>query len=964
MPSHRTRAMALRGVPYQRSAPDASISDIAIAVASARARRRVLLAGAMLAGVVLLTALADSALADGGKGGTQDAGAGGPGQGGAGGVGFTGAQGGNGQVSNFNDGAGGGGAAGGGAGGAGGGGNPGGAGGTQAVPDGQTGQTSLLGSSGGGGYNGNGAGTATITNTGTLTGGKGGAGGFRYGGGGGGGYGAIVAGAGGSSNSGTITGGNGGAGGQFSGFNRDQGGGGGDGGVGVQFTTSGATFTNTGVITGGNGGAGGFANFFRGANGAGGAGIVGSGLMVINSGTVTGGLSGDGVTSANAITFTGGTNTLELRAGSSITGNVVAFSAADTLALGGTTNADFDVSQIGSSAQYQGFGVFQKTGTSTWALTGTNTAALPWTINAGTLIVNGSIANSPVTVNSGGTLAGTGTVGATTINSGGTFAPGNSPGTMTVAGNLAFQSGAIYLVQVTPSTASSSNVSGTATLAGTVQAAFASGSYLTRTYTIWSASGGRIGTFDSLTTTGLPGGFRTTLSYTGNTAILNLVAALEPGDAPGPVVPGTPASTPQTVNEANVGHALDKAFNTLPPGSTLPANFLPIFGLTGSNLDRALDQLDGEVATGAQRVAFQLTDQFLNVMLDPFVDGRSGLGGADRPALGFAPEREAMPPDIALAYAKAFKEPPAPASVYEPRWTAWGGAYGGSNRTTGDLVSTGTHDVAANTAGFAGGLDYHLTRDTLIGFALAGGGTNWSLAAGLGGGKSDAFQAGVYGATRSGPAYVAAAFAFANHWMSTDRFAFAGDHLTANFNAQTYGGRIEGGYRLATMFGGLTPYTAVQAQSFRTPNYSEMDTNGGGDALAYNARTAGDTRSELGARFDRLLLVSDAALLALRARVAWAHDWVSDPILSSVFQTLPGSNFTVDGALPAKNSALTSAGVELRLANGVTLLGKFDGDFASHSTTYAGTGDPIQVVTEVSRLPRLSALGQKQKNSI
>jgi uncharacterized protein with beta-barrel porin domain len=46
----------------------------------------------------------------------------------------------------------------------------------------------------------------------------------------------------------------------------------------------------------------------------------------------------------------------------------------------------------------------------------------------------------------------------------------------------------------------------------------------------------------------------------------------------------------------------------------------------------------------------------------------------------------------------------------------------------------------------------------------------------------------------------------------------------------------------------------------------------------------------------------------------------------------------VDGAIPAKNSALTSAGAELRLANGVTLLAKFDGEFASHSSTYAGTG--------------------------
>jgi len=49
--------------------------------------------------------------------------------------------------------------------------------------------------------------------------------------------------------------------------------------------------------------------------------------------------------------------------------------------------------------------------------------------------------------------------------------------------------------------------------------------------------------------------------------------------------------------------------------------------------------------------------------------------------------------------------------------------------------------------------------------------------------------------------------------MSTDRFAFAGDHLTASFNAQSLGGRVEGGYRFATMFGGLTPHAAVQTPS-------------------------------------------------------------------------------------------------------------------------------------------------------
>jgi hypothetical protein len=47
---------------------------------------------------------------------------------------------------------------------------------------------------------------------------------------------------------------------------------------------------------------------------------------------------------------------------------------------------------------------------------------------------------------------------------------------------------------------------------------------------------------------------------------------------------------------------------------------------------------------------------------------------------------------------------------------------------------------------------------------------------------------------------------------------------------------------------------------------------------------------------------------------------VTDPILAAAFQTLPGASFIVNGATPAQNSALASAGAELRLANGVSLL--------------------------------------------
>ena len=73
---------------------------------------------------------------------------------------------------------------------------------------------------------------------------------------------------------------------------------------------------------------------------------------------------------------------------------------------------------------------------STLTLTGTNTYTGATTVTSGTLVVNGSLADTPVVVNSGGILAGSGTIkGVETINSGGILAPSNGgfiPTTLTV----------------------------------------------------------------------------------------------------------------------------------------------------------------------------------------------------------------------------------------------------------------------------------------------------------------------------------------------------------------------------------------------------------------------------------------------------------------------------------------------------------------------------------------------------
>jgi uncharacterized protein with beta-barrel porin domain len=111
----------------------------------------------------------------------------------------------------------------------------------------------------------------------------------------------------------------------------------------------------------------------------------------------------------------------------------------------------------------------------------------------------------------------------------------------------------------------------------------------------------------------------------------------------------------------------------------------------------------------------------------------------------------------------------------------------------------------------------------------------------------------------------------------------------------------------------------------------------GGLGLSYAAMNGTDTRSELGARFDDLT-VFNAKPLVLRAKAAWAHDWVNNPALNAGFQALPAASFMVFGAPLPHDSALTSAGAEMFFTPHWSMLGKFDGEFAKGSQTYAGAG--------------------------
>jgi hypothetical protein len=379
----------------------------------------------------------------GGNGGSSNLGSGGGGGGGSGGVGGAGGLGGaaaGGTVA-----------------------NSGGAGGTSTVRingvdrggDGGVGLNATVANNGGGGGGGGaiayyeviGGGSNLVTN---RVGGNGGNGGFGLGAGGGGaggagGYGFVANGPGNFPSSADLTGGNGGSGGAAGGPGA-VGGAGGSGGVGI-FLSGNNIFTTSGIIRGGDGGLGGAGNGgTQGAAGLGGAGIRGSNIGVVNTGSISGGVaSAGGGARADAIDFTGGTNSLTpgtgaLNGGIGITGTLRVLGANTTLG-----------NVIHDSAG--GAGSLIKDDGGSLTLTGANTYSGSTSIAANNTLAlagSGSIANS-----SGVANAGTFDISATTAGA----------SVSTLSGNGATNLGAQTLSITNGSTSYGGTVSGTGGLA-------------------------------------------------------------------------------------------------------------------------------------------------------------------------------------------------------------------------------------------------------------------------------------------------------------------------------------------------------------------------------------------------------------------------------------------------------------------------------------------------------------------
>jgi uncharacterized protein with beta-barrel porin domain len=474
------------------------------------------------------------------------------------------------------------------------------------------------------------------------------------------------------------------------------------------------------------------------------------------------------------------------------------------------------------------------------------------------------------------------------------------------------------------------NVSGTANLAGAVQLQVQNLTFAPWQQTVLSAAGGVTNNGLSLT---VSPALQAQLVFPDPTDVVIKSAGLNF------VVPGL------NNNQTAVGTAHNGAGQTAGLGAPvfnvlLNTTSLPAYGL-------ALTELSGEAATGTQQVTFDAMNTFMGTMLDPFSRGTTSTpGGA---ASGYAAESE--PSAYASdgrkrtaaerdAYAMFTKAPP---QNFEARWNVWAAGFGGSQSTDGN-AAVGSNGSTSRIAGTAVGADYRFSPNTIAGFALAGGGTNFVITNGLGTGRSDLFQAGAYIRHTMGAAYIAGALAYGWQDVTTNRtVTLAGlDQLQAQFNANAFSGRLEGGYRFVSpwMGVGITPYAAAQFTTFDLPAYAEQAIVGTNNfALAYGAKSVTDPRSELGLRTDKSFALVDTlpdTILTLRGRVGWAHDYNTDRSIGATFQTLPGASFVVNGAAQSADKALTTAAAEVKWRGGFSLSGVFEGEFGSNVQSYSG----------------------------
>ena len=621
----------------------------------------------------------------------------------------------------------------------------------------------------------------------------------------------------------------------------------------------------------------------------------GSGMLVIANKTGSTGTVNIGAASGQQAQSAGYLDVSEIRFGRG-TGRLV-FNHTETNYV-----VDADITGNGT--------IVQESGTTT--LRGDkNTFTGSMEVTGGVLNVEGSLATfSSVTVGEQGAIGGTGQLPSTTVL--GTISPGNSPGTLTINGNLTMGAKSTYQAEIQGTSSDRINVTGTASLAGTLKLSWLSGSYTFGTsYTLVSAQGGlggtRFSTVDSSSAFGA--GIAIDVTYTANDLLISL----------------SPKSLADLVAAPSNAHAVAGGLDRAVAGGADVSALFAIYNLPAASIPAAVNQLSGEVHTAAPAMAFSAADQFLRAMLDPFAAGRGAAG---------------QPAGLAAFSALAPKGPAATEvsqPLQAPRYSVWGAAFGGSGRADGSArIGSARRDL--DDAHLAAGADLQIAPGSMVGFALSGGSAKASLAGGLGKAEADIFQAGLYGTARLGSVNLAAALGYGVLDTEVKRSVpLLGSALSSSYTTTAWSGRLQASAALAN-WGDFTlsPLAALQAVQASSPARVEASWTGANAvALALAKRTDLTSRSELGLQLDYGSALGGRALAGY-LRASWAHYYQRDASLSASLTGLAGSGFVIEGARAPRNSALLAAGLDFKLGPSVTIGAHLDGEISDSAQRIGG----------------------------
>lgn len=638
--------------------------------------------------------------------------------------------------------------------------------------------------------------------------------------------------------------------------------------------------------------------------------VTGAGSTWTNSGNLHLGFSGTGtLTVAEGATVHAGTVHVASQVGSHGTLNIGA-AAGSPAAAAGTLDAASVTFGAGigtinfnhTSANY----VFGSTMTGngsvnvlsgTTILTAANSYTGPTTVDGATLIVNGSIASSPLTVDGGGLVGGTGFLGPTTIGAG-TLSPGNSIGTITVQGNLVLSTASTYLVEIAPTSADRTDVTGAAQLAGDLRVVAAPGTYAPgTTYTILTATGGVTGTFDSVTSNLASSAFvAPTVSYNADHVFLTLART------------ASFASVGWTRNQIATGTGVDSLGFGNPIFNTV------LYG-TAAQARQAFDTLSGELHASTAGVLVDESRDLRDAVL-----GHLRRASFDNAAGGTA-SRDARAEVLAGAETRA------------SGLTFWAQGFGARGRIDGDgnAATVGRRHAGA-VAGFDGAVD-----DWRFGFAAGYSDSAAGVDARASSASVDSGHAALYGAGRAGAWNVRAGMAYSYHQIDTTRsVAFPGfvDRTTAAYRGGTTQVFGEVGYGVGFGPVAIEPFAGAAWVQARTSGFTEK----GGVAALTGARDREEAGfTTLGGRLATSVAVG-GMMLAPRLSAAWQHALGDVTPVSTLSFASGGTAFEIAGAPLARDSALLEAGADLHLNAQTTLGVLYQGQVARNAEDHAIRG--------------------------